>query len=133
MNTPPPPPAHVLPYVEIMGLDRAVEFLLEFGGSEMTFGDKASGRSMVAKRFGLDVAQGLSTAFHEGRIGRSIPIPKAWLARVLFARGLSVNEIARKLHASTVAVRRHVRPIRDARQGDLFEPSDNPTPERRSG
>lgn len=52
MNDQPKVPAQIEPYVRVLGVDGAVEFLLSFGGAELYIPRNAKGKSMVAKKFG---------------------------------------------------------------------------------
>lgn len=99
----PRPPAHVEAYVRILGLEDAVTFLLHFGGGEMYLSRRKFETSAVADLLGPAAAEALGQA--ADRLPRRIPTAKPWLAQLFRARGLSVTEIARKLHVSDVAVR----------------------------
>lgn len=103
----PRPPAHVAPYVRVLGHDGAVEFLLEFGGAELYLSRSPSGRSRLVRRFGKRKAAELAEAA-EGLPAR-VPTAKPFIARTLRARGLPVAEIARRLHVSDVQVRAYLR------------------------
>lgn len=117
----PRPPAHVEPYVRALGADRAVEFLLAYGGSEVYLARRPGTRSMVAERFGAEAVSRLAALDLPARV----PTAKPWLAQVLQARGLSQAEIARRLHVTDVTVRRMLArgpdaPREDPRQPRLF-------------
>lgn len=99
----PKPPAHVEPYVHVLGTDGAVEFLLTFGGGELYLPREPRPDSPVVALLGKTRARALGQA--AARLPKRVPTAKPWLAAVLRSRGLSVTEIARKLHASDVAVR----------------------------
>lgn len=125
----PKPPAHVAPYVRVLGHDGAVEFLLEFGGAELYLSRSPSGRSRLARRFGKRKAAELAAAAE--LLPARIPTAKAFIARVLRARGLPVAEIARRLHVSDVQVRKYLSGsgekggriggrVQDPRQKSLF-------------
>ena len=107
MNNLPRPPAHVEPYVRILGTEGAVAFFLAFGGGELYLPvtPAAVARSAVAKILGVDAALALGQA----HLPRRVPTAKPWLARVKSAQGLTVTEIARILHASDVSVRAWLR------------------------
>ena len=99
----PRPPAQVAPYVEVLGVDGAVEFLLAFGGAELYLAANPKGRGRVERMFGADRAAALAAMAE--RLPRRVPTAKPWIAQVLRARGLPVAEIARILHATDVSVR----------------------------
>ncbi len=99
----PPPPAHVAPYVRVLGIDGAVEFLLTFGGSEVYWPANAKGRSRVAEHLGRRRAEALAAEI--GTLKSRVPTAKPWIASVWHAKGLPVAEIARRLHVTDVTVR----------------------------
>ena len=103
----PRPPAHVAPYVEVLGVDGAVKYLLAFGGAELYVASNPKGRGRVEKLFGPDRAAALAAI--ADRLPRRVPTAKPWIAQVLRAQGLPVAEIARRLHASDVSVRAWLR------------------------
>ena len=119
----PRPPAHVEPYVRILGLDGAIEFLLAFGGSERHVARDPKRRADSAAVIGADGAAALAEAAMA--LPRRHPLAKPWMAQVFHARGLSVNEIARKVRVSNVSVRSYLEVDRQKRpppsQPDLFE------------
>lgn len=122
VNDFPRPPAHLEPFVCILGVDKAVEFLLAFGGSEFSFRENPRPGTPVVQMIGREAVIALAA---EGLPAR-IPTGKPWIAQVLRAKGLSVAAIARKLHTSDVTVRRWVKqpgstsPALDTRQLRLF-------------
>jgi hypothetical protein len=119
----PRPPAHVEPYVRILGLDGAIEFLLAFGGSERHIARDPRLRSDIEAVIGADGAAALAEAAMA--LPRRHPLAKPWMAQVFHARGLSVNEIARKVRVSNVSVRSYLETDRQKRlpppQPDLFD------------
>lgn len=102
----PRPPAQVQPFVDVFGTDGAVTFLLAFGGAELYIPADPKGASQLVEVMGLEAARALSAEAQRVIIPKRIPTAKPWVARVLFTRGLPKAEIARRLHASDVAVRR---------------------------
>ncbi len=103
MSRLPPPPAHVAPFVEVLGTEGAVDFLLNFGGAELYLSQRPRPDSRISRAIGQKRAAELARSGL--RVPRRIPTAKPWIARVLRAQGLSVAEIARRLHVSDVAVR----------------------------
>jgi hypothetical protein len=100
------PPAHVEPFVRVLGEEDAIRFLLLFGGAELYLPRNPKGRSKLAQTFGIEKAEALSVAAEH--LPRRIPLAKPWIARVWHARGLPVAEIARRMHISDVSVRRYL-------------------------
>lgn len=115
-------PAHINAYVTVLGDDLAVEFLLEFGGAELSLSSRPrDGRlvQLIGKEKAVALAQ------QAGHLPRRIPLAKPWVANKLRDRGLSVAEIARKMHVSDVSVRSYLkngpkRPPPDPRQYSLI-------------
>lgn len=129
MTDDPRPPAHVEPIVRALGMDAAVEFLLAFGGSDLTLPRRPQAGSRLVMVLGPTKAAALCEAAHAAYAWpRRVPLAKPWLARVLHARGLPVAEIARRLHVADNTVRRNLamteggdpRDATDPRQFRLF-------------
>lgn len=108
MTRPPIPraPAHVQPYLDALGPEACVAFLLEFGGSKLYLARDPEGRSEVEALVGKSRMQALS-AMRPGEAVR-VPTCRRWLAHALKAQGMAVNKIARKLHVSDVAVYKYL-------------------------
>lgn len=109
------PPAHLEPYVEILGPDLAVEFLLAFGGAELYLARNPSARGRLAQVVGPEKAAELAAAADSMRMPKRVPTGKEWIARVLSEKGLPVAEIARTLHMSDNAVRGYLKADRPKR------------------
>lgn len=129
MNTFPRPPAHIEPIDRVLGPEGAVEFLLAFGGSDLTLPRRPQAGSRLVGVLGRERAEALCDAAHEAYAWpRRVPLAKPWLSRVLHAWGLPVAEIARRLHIADATVRRHLaateggdpRDATDPRQFRLF-------------
>lgn len=122
-------PAQAQPFVSVLGVEGAIAFLLEFGGAEIYIARTPQGRGRVEAAIGRDAAARLAAC--EG-LPRRIPLCKPWVARMLRSQGwpgentpLPVAEIARRMHASEVSVRKwlkgHVGSQPDPRQPTLFD------------
>lgn len=98
------PTAQVQPYVDALGADLAVAFLLEFGGAEMSVPVAPNGRSAHEAFLGPEGASRLSLV--KDRLQKRVPLAKAWLAAMLDWQGHTVAQIARKLRVSDVSARR---------------------------
>ena len=114
----PPPPAHVEPYVRVLGHQMAFDFLMKFGGAELYLSATPKGRSEAEKLIGPARLAELAAL----DLPRRVPTAKPWLAAMMKTQGLSHAEIARRLHTTDVAVRAwfNPRPAGDARQTSLF-------------
>lgn len=117
-DLPPPPPAHVEPYVRVLGPELAFDFLMHFGGAELYLSPTPKGRSEVEKLIGADKVAELAAL----DLPRRVPTAKPWLAAVLKKQGLSHAKIATTLHTTDVTVRSWLspRPSSDPRQNSLF-------------
>lgn len=120
----PRPPAHVEPFVRILGADRTIELLLAFGGSEIYVANRPSERSKVAGIIGIDGVAALSAG--GTHLKTRVPTARPWLAACLKARGLPVAEIARRLVANDSSVRRWLASAPDAAPGAPADPRQLP-------
>lgn len=116
----PRPPAQVAPFVEVLGVDGAMSFLLTFGGAELYLARAPKGRSRVVQLLGADKARALAEMAELRSLPARVPTAKPWLARCLHSEGLAKAEIARRLHVTDVTVRKWLA------GGD--EPEGNPDP-----
>lgn len=114
----PPPPAHVAPYVQVLGHQLAVDFLMRFGGAELYLSATPKGRSEAEALIGPAKLAELAAL----DLPRRVPTAKPWLAAMMKTQGLSHAEIARRLHSTDVTVRGWLnpKPTADARQRSLF-------------
>lgn len=103
MTNLPRPPAHLEPYVRILGVEGAIAFFLAYGGGELYIPRRAAEGSPLAQLVGIEAARALGAA--ADRLPRRVPTAKPWIAQVRAAQGLRVVEIARSLHVSDVTVR----------------------------
>lgn len=117
--TEPAIPANVEPYVRVLGVDGAIDFLLEFGGAELYLARTPQRRSKLVALVGEDKATKLAAAAE--RLPKRVPLAKRWIAEVWSGQGLSTAQIARRLRASDVAVRGWLKPAKArAEQLKLF-------------
>jgi len=120
----PRPPAHVQPYVDALGAETAVVFLLEFGGAELSIPKDPKGASRVVDVLGMPAAKALSELAERTALPRRVPTAKPWIACYMkTAGGLSHAEIARKLHTTDVTVRRWIAGMAD-RSEDAWPKND---------
>lgn len=111
MTTLPRPPAHVEPFVRVLGVDDTVTLLSELGGAAIYMGHNPTTRSRLVQLLGRDKAEALVSLVQSGEWPARIPLAKAWVAQVLHARGLPVLEIARILRTTDVTVRKYLNPV----------------------
>lgn len=100
----PRPPAHVQPYVDALGADLALAFLLHFGGADLYIPANPTARSELVSVVGVEGAQALYQV--RDRLQYRVPTAKPWIARMLKEKGLSKAAIARKMHATVPTVTR---------------------------
>jgi hypothetical protein len=115
---PPAVPENVAPYVDVLGLDRTVKLLLEFGGSPLYLPDtRARQGSAIVKLLGVEAATALGRKLGRGLIRP--PLAKPFIASYYWHKDVPVSEIARLLHVDRVTVQRWL-PQRPTSQLDLF-------------
>ncbi len=102
----PQPTAQAQPYVDALGPELAVTFLLAYGGAELYLPDDPKGSSSHERLVGYDAAKRLSAIAH--RLPRRVPLAKRWLSAMLAWQGRSTGDIARTLRVSDVTVRRYL-------------------------
>lgn len=101
----PRPTAQVAPYVEVLGADLTIEFLLKFGGADLYLPSDPKGNSEVEKLLGYDKLKALAA---RPSLQSRIPLAKRWLAKMLHWKGYSAANIARTLRTTTGSVRRYL-------------------------
>ena len=105
MTNYPPTPAHLDPYVTVLGVEGAIELFLKLGGSEVYLAGVApTGQSLIAEVIGADRQMALAALIRHSKT--RIPIPKRWIAHCMLISGLSIAEIGRRLHTTDSTVRR---------------------------
>ena len=120
MTKKPETPANLTAYVEVLGVDGAVEFFLTFGGSELYLPQDPKGGSEITRAIGVEKTKALAARLNAMKI--RVPTSKRWIAQVLNSKELPVSKIARRLHVSDVTVRKYIRGeySQNSRQLDLF-------------
>lgn len=98
-------PANLQVFVEALGEDGAIDFLMQFGGAPLHIPKGTRGDTLVERAIGQTKTRALYAV--RDRIPKRMPSGKAWIAACLQERGLSVAEIARTLKVSDVAVRKY--------------------------
>ncbi|QXN68026.1 middle operon regulator [Microcystis phage Mwe-Yong1] len=97
-------PEHLQPYVDVLGVDRALALFLALGGSQIYLPKKSGTGTLAAQVIGPDQVERLAEWFGPGYI--KVPVARQWIAAVLRAQGKSDNEIARTVRADVETVRR---------------------------
>jgi hypothetical protein len=110
-------PANVEPFVRVLGVDMALEFLLAFGGAELYLAKTPTGRSDLAKLVGREKAGELAEAAEF--LPRRVPLAKRWIALTLKKQGLPHAQIARKMRVSDVTVRGYIQSGRVSHQLEM--------------
>lgn len=110
--------AQVEPYVDALGLDLAVKFLLAFGGTEVYLSEKPKEDSQVVSAIGREGAIALARRIGSGpcRVHTAKPFLASYFR---YMKDWSVVRIARELHMSEVSIRKWLGP-RENPQLDLF-------------
>lgn len=113
-------PANLEPFVDVLGVDGAIEFFLTFGGAELYLPQNPKGASEVTALIGIEKTRAL--AERAVAMKARVPTAKRWIAQVLYSKDLPVAKIARTIHMSDVTVRSYIRDQRDEKpqQLDLF-------------
>jgi transposase-like protein len=104
MTNYPRPPAHIEPYVRILGVESTIEFLLTFGGAEIYLTSSPKRRARLVDMIGAEKAAELAEAI--SRLKVRVPTAKPWIACCMKTEGLSIAEIARRLHTADNTIRR---------------------------
>lgn len=120
MTTPPAIPDNVSVYADAIGVDATITFILHFGGSEV-FMSRSPARSELVAVLGQEAAQALADVHAERGLPARVPLAHRWVVNALMAKGLSKNEIARKMRKSVTWVRQHTAQNPDTRQFSLFQ------------
>lgn len=120
MTTSSPMPENVRVYADAIGVDATITFILHFGGSEV-FMSRSPARSELVAVLGQEAAQALADVHAERGLPARVPLAHRWLVAALSEKGLSKNEIARKMRKSVTWVRQHMAQQPDTRQFSLFQ------------
>lgn len=100
-------PIQIQPFVDVLGVDGTIDFLLAFGGAELAFSKAPRETSKLSQHVGHDKAKALGVV--AARLPRRIPLEKRWIAKVLDSQDLSQADIARRMHVQDKTVRRYLR------------------------
>jgi len=125
-------PAHIDPYVAVLGPRLALCFLLEFGGTpSLYFPNDPKGKSAAEHLIGPERLRALGQRFASQRV--EVPRPRTWIIHALKAEGATVSEICRVAGCTRPTVAKalklpphggsligHAEPALDDRQMRLF-------------
>ncbi|AEQ50771.1 helix-turn-helix domain-containing protein [Pelagibacterium halotolerans] len=111
-------PANIAPYVDALGIDDALHFILAMGGSELYLPKRSTPRSFAARTIGTEKVDRLAATLGPGYY--KVPVARQWCASVLLAKGYTMAEIARTVRADYSTVRRWLGPQNKHEQLDLF-------------
>lgn len=100
-------------YVDAIGIEAAIDLFLNLGGSEVFLSIDPKGRGIVERLVGYHHAKTLAAASDDLKI--RVPLANAWLARCLYAQGLSVAVISRRLRCADSTVHRYLAGQNDKR------------------
>jgi len=118
----PKPPPQLLPFIETIGRDAALELVKAFGGIRVYIPKNPPTDSPVVKAIGMEAAVRLGAAL--GGESPRIPVARAWLVQHYASLKWPVPRIARELRIADFSVRRILgrkggRAV-DERQASLF-------------
>ncbi len=110
-------PANVSRFIDVLGEDLTLDFLLKFGGTPVYLAITPRPNSPVVECVGYDKASKLGRSLGPGAV--QIPTAKPWMAVKLKEKGFTGIAIARLLHTDSRTIRRWLNGG-DKRQLDLF-------------
>ena len=111
-------PLRVQPYVDVLGIEGAFDFMMAFGGADVYFALNPGEDSRLVEAIGHDKAAALARRLNAVKEVQRVPLAKPFLARVLQTRDIPIAEIARRLHVSNVAVRSMLSDDRQKREAE---------------
>ena len=104
----PPHPAHLDPYIEVLGARMTVQFLLEFGGTpSLYFPNDPRGKSAIEAMIGPEALRALGQRLPSQRA--NVPVARTWMIHALTAEGRRRAEVCRLLRCSAETVRRSLK------------------------
>ena len=99
-------PEQLLPYVQVLGVDLAVDLFLKLGGSQINLPAKSGTETRAAKVIGAENVERLAEWFGTGYV--KVPLGNKWVAEVLHGKGLNHQEIACTVRSDVATVRRWI-------------------------
>ena len=113
------PPAQVVVFVELLGLELTVEFLLAFGGSAIQLSRRPQEGNLLTEVLTLEQISALAEATGGG--WTRVPVSKPFLCSYFSGKGMSISAIARKLHVTDTTVRNMLKREANRMQLSLFD------------
>nr|WP_278437068.1 transposase family protein [Brucella anthropi] len=113
------PPAQIAVFVDVLGLELTIEFLLAFGGSPIQLSARPQAGSLLSEILSLEQISALAKKTGGG--WHRVPTCKPFLCSYFSAKNMSVSAIARKLHITDTTVRSMIRREADRMQLSLFD------------
>jgi hypothetical protein len=113
------PPAQIEVFVEVLGLELTMEFLLAFGGSPIQLSMRPQAGTLLSKVVTQEQISALAKATGGGWY--RVPTCKPFLCSYFSGMGMSVSAIARKLHITDTTVRSMLKREADRMQLSLFD------------
>jgi hypothetical protein len=102
-----PTPAHIVPYVEALGVEDAIAFFLAIGGSTIYLPRFRSGdKSVAATIVGAEKVRALADRLDLDYV--KVPLARQWTAKQLCRQGETVNDIARTIRVDVSTVHRYL-------------------------
>ncbi len=98
-------PENLQPYVDAIGEDLTLKFIMRFGGAPVYLSSDPRSDSDVVAAIGVEAMKSLAKVLGPGQINR-VPIAREWTARKLKVQGWSTLSIARELRVTDETVRR---------------------------
>lgn len=107
MTDTPKIPANLIQFVDVLGPELTVKFLLGFGGASLYLPNEyPRAGSMLFELVGREKAIELGQKIGSGYI--KVPVAKRFIAQYYFAQGDSLSAICRKLHLTEPTIRGYI-------------------------
>ena len=122
-------PAHLDPYVAVLGQEGTVALLLHYGGLRIHLSANPNQRRPIVQLVGRDRFAALCARLGGGDL--ELPMGRPWLVHVLrHVYGLTVEQIVLRVRISDAGVRRLLRAAPTARRLGGPDSSDNDGPQQ---
>lgn len=112
-------PENLQPFIEALGEDTSCRLFLKLGGTQVYLPKHTRKGSLLDQAIGIEKSDALAKQIGHGHL--RIPIARKWCARHLHAKGHSLAEIARQVHAKDDTIRDWCGPPKSCDQLSLFD------------